>query len=332
MKSKKTFSVFLSLSLFFLLFLFNAKSFAGLFGGYVPEGKEIKDPYLEELFAPEFPYESIKIIATKEGKRYVVVKGKEKVTEKIRLSYEKDTLRKRGIVVFRSGSPRTNTLLISEMRLYRVASQKPCVVEYSEVKGDSLEKEPGVESVVRNQGKYLIIFININFGKTFKRIEIYPEKETKCPDPPFIGKYPKSKSISCKGGNQGISFVYVTKDTGQEVYDYYRERLKAHYKKVGFNFPEESWKFLGAVNNFGMQIKSSEVAKVGIYLDPLKKGTSIAASPLANGVLFHIEIIQIEPKPVIKDFSLIRIFYCTDPERISANIERMKKLYPEGAK
>jgi hypothetical protein len=48
--------------------------------------------------------------------------------------------------------------------------------------------------------------------------------------------------------------------------------------------------------------------------------------------LFHIEIIQIEPKPVIKDFSLIRIFYCTDPERISANIERMKKLYPEAAK
>lgn len=329
MNKKKIFSIFLSLSLSFLFFLFHEKSYAGLFGDNVPEGKEIKDPYLEQLFAPEFQYESIKVIETKEGKRYVVVKAKKKITEKIRLSYEKDTLRKRGIVVFRSGSPRTNELLISEMRLYRVASEKPYVVEYCEVEGDSLEREPGVESVVRNQGKYLIIRINKNFGKTFKKVEIYPEKETKCPEPPFVGKYPNSRSISCRGGNQGISFVYVTKDKGQEVYDYYRERLKTHYKKVGFNFPEGSWKFLGAVNNLGMQIKSSEVARVGIYLDPLRKEDSITTPPM-NGIVFHIEIIQIGLNPVIKDFSLIRIFYCTDPERINVNIERMKKLHPEG--
>lgn len=324
MNNKKIFSIYLSLSLSILFFLFQEKSHAGLFGGYVPEGKEIKDPYLEQLFAPEFPYGSIKVIETEGGKRYVVVKAKEKVTEKIRLNYEKNTLRNRGIVVLREGSPRTDILMISEMRLYRVVSEIPYVVEYSEVKGDRLERE--AENVVRNEGKYLIVLINKNFGKVFKRVEIYPQKETKCPEPPFVGKYPNSRSVLCTGG----IFVYVTKDKGQEIYDYYKERLKTHYKNVGFNFPEESWKFLGAVNNLGMQIKSSEVARVGTFLDHLRKGTSIAVPPPSNGVVFHIEITQIGLNPVIKDFSFIRIFYCTDPEKINVNIERMKKLYPEG--
>ena len=166
MNKKKIFSIFLSLSLSILLFLFQEKSHAGLFGDNVPEGKEIKDPYLEQLFAPEFSNESIRVIETSEGKRYVVVKAKEKVTEKIRLNYEKNTLRNRGIVVFRSGSPRTNVLMISEMRLYRVVSEIPYVVEYSEVKGDKLKRE--AENVVRNEGKYLIVLINKNFGKVFQ--------------------------------------------------------------------------------------------------------------------------------------------------------------------
>ncbi len=329
MDGKKIFSIILSLSVSILLFLSQEKSYAGLFGDKVPEGEEIKDPYIEQLFAPEFPYESIKVIETKEGKRYVVVKAKEKVTEKIRLNYEKNTLRGRGIIVFRSGSPRTDTLSISEMRLYRVASEKPYVVEYCEVEGDSLEREPGVESVVRNQGKYLIIRINKDFGKTFKKVEIYPEKEMQCPEPPSVGKYPDSRCVSCTGGKKGILFVYVTKDKGQEIYDYYKDMLKTHYIKVGFNFPEKAWKF---DDEFGIQIKSSEVARVGAFLGHLRKDTSIVALPLTNGVIFHIVITEIGLNPVIKNFSFIRIFYSTDPERINVNIERMKKLYPEGVK
>jgi hypothetical protein len=317
----------LSLSLSFLLFLFHEKSYAGIFGDNVPEGKEIKDPYLEKLFAPEFPYDSIKVIETKEGKRYVVAKAKEKVTEKIRLNYEKNTLRNRGIVVFREGSPRTDILMISEMRLYRVVSEMPYVVEYSEVKGDKLERE--AENVVRNEGKYLIVLINKAFGKVFKRVEIYPEKETKCPEPPFVGKYPNSKCVSCTGGKKGILFVYVTKDKGQEIYDYYKDKLKAHYINVGFNFPEKAWKF---GNEFGIQIKSSEVAKVGTLLDHLRKNTSVVALPPTNGVVFHIVITEIGLNPVIKDSSFIRISYSTDPEKINTNIQQMKTLYPEGVK
>jgi len=325
----KKITIILSSIILFILVSFNIQG--DLLWGAVPTGKEIEDPYLEKLYAPEFPYESVRIIETNEGKRYVVIKATEKVNEKRRLDYEKTTLRNRGIVIFRSGSPRTNRLLISEMRLYRVVSVIPYVVEYSEVIGGKLEQKDEAESVVRNEGKYLIVLINKDFGKVFKRVEIYPEKETKCPEPPYVGKYPNSRSVSCRGGNQGISFVFVTKDKGQEVYDYYRERLKTHYKNVGFNFLEESWKSLGAVNNLGMQIKSTEVARVGIYLAPLGKETSVVA-PSPNGVLFHIEIIQIGLPPVIKEFSLIKIFYCTDPEKINLNIDRMKRLYPEGTK
>jgi hypothetical protein len=328
MRGKK---VIATVNCLFILILSCSVAQAGLFGDSVPKGKEIKDPYLEQLFAPEFPYESIKVIETNEGKRYVIIKAKEKVTHKKRIHYEDKTIRNKGIVVFESGSPRTDVLSISEMRLYRVVSEVPYVVEYCEVKGNSLQREPGVESVVRDEGKYLIILVNKSFGKVFKKVELYPEKEISCPEPPFVGKYPNSKSISCRGGNQGISFVYVTKDKGQEVYDYYRERLKTHYKNVGLNFPEESWKFSGAANSLGMQIKSSEVARVGIYLEPLRKEASITP-PSLNGVVFHIEIIQIGLNPVIKNFSLIRIFYCTNSEKINTNIQQMKTIYPEGMK
>jgi len=329
MNRKKILSIFLSLSLPFLLFLFYEKSHAGLFGDNVPEGKEIKDPYLEQLFAPELPYESIKVIETKEGKRYVIVKATEEVNDRKRVDYEYKTLRNRGIVIFESGSPRTNELLISEMRLYRVASEKPYVVEYCEVKGDILEKEHKLESVVRNEGKYLLILINKNFGKVFKKVEIYPERETKCPEPPFVGKYPNSRSVSCTVGNKWISFVNVTKDKGQEIYGYYKDKLQAHYRNVGFNFPEKAWKF---GNEFGIQVKSSEVAKIGTLLDQLRKNTSVVALPPTNGVVFHIVITEIGPNSVIKDFSFIRIFYCTDREEINTNIQQMKTLYPEGVK
>ena len=53
MNKKKILSIFLSLSSSFLLFLLHEKSYAGIFGGYIPEGKEVKDAYLEQLFAPE---------------------------------------------------------------------------------------------------------------------------------------------------------------------------------------------------------------------------------------------------------------------------------------
>jgi hypothetical protein len=302
---------------------------AGLFGSSVPKGKEIKNPYLEKLFAPEFPYESLNIVDTAEGKRYLIIKAREKVTGERRVDYEKNTLRKRGIVVYRSGSPRTDRLLISEMRLYRVVSEVPYVVEYSEVKGERLEQKDEVESVVIDDGKYLIVLLDKEFGKVFKKVEIYPEKETKYPDPPFIGKYPNSRSISCTGGDKGILFVYVTMDNGQQIYDYYKDRLKTHYKKVGFNFPEKAWRF---DDEFGIQIKYFEVSHIGLLLDQFKKRPSIVVNPPPQGVVFHIVIYQVGLNPIVRDFSFITIFYSLNNEKIKTNIEQMKVIYPEGVK
>lgn len=310
-----------------LMFVLISGSYAGLFKSTVPKGKEIKDPYLEQLFAPDFPYESVKVIETKEEKRYVIIKGMETITEKIRLDYEKNTLRNRGIVIFRSGSPRTNILLISEMRLYRAVSEMPYVVEYSEVKGDVIEfdRKRKVESVVRNQGQYLIVLINKDFGKVFKKVEIYPEKEAGCPEPPFVGKYQNSKSISCTEKNKLISFVFVTKDKAEDIYNYYKDKLKAHYKKVGFNYPEKFWKF--DVAGFGMEIEDIEVAKLG-FLNNVKKDNPLKSPPPSNGVVFHILINKIGLNSTIENYSFIRVYYSIDQEVIKNNIERMR-IYPK---
>jgi hypothetical protein len=319
-------TIILALNCLFILALSYSDGQAGLLGDPVPKGKEIKDPYLEQLFAPDFPYESIKVIETGEGKRYVVIKANEKVTGERRIDYEKNTLRKRGIVVYRSGSPRTDRLLISEMRLYRVVSRMPYVVEYSEVIGGTLEQKDEVESVVRDEGKYLIVLINKDFGKVFRRVEIYPEKETKCPEPPFVGKYPNARSISCAEKNKWYSFTYVTKDKGKIVYDYYKDKLKAHYKKVGFNFPERAWEFN---DEFGIQIRSYEVARVGTYFNPQSKEASKTTVIPMNGMVPHIVIMEIGLMPTIEEYSLIRIYYTTDQEKINKNIDRMKKRYPK---
>ncbi len=321
-------TIFIVLSCFLIVMFYFCDSQAGLFKNNIPTGKEIKDPYLEQLFAPEFPFESTKVIETKEGKRYVIVKAKETVSDKMRLNYEKNTLRNRGIVIFQSGSPRTNILLISEIRLYRRVSEMPYVVEYCKAKGKLERKLGEVESVVDNQGKYLIVLINKDFGKVFKKVEIYPEKDAKCPEPPHVGKYPNARSISCTEHNKGFYFIYVSKDNAEDIYNYYKGRLKTHYEKVGFNYPERAWKF---PSDFGMYTQYVEVANIG-FLDYAKNEKSIKSPPPSNGVVFHIIVNKMSLKPIFEDYSFIRVYYSIDQELIKKNIIEMKWLYPEGVK
>ena len=82
-----------------LVFFFSDHSLAGIFESSVPEGKEIKAPYLEQLFAPEYPYEWVKIIDTKEGERFVVIKAKQKITKDMEYDYQTKTLRGRNIAI-----------------------------------------------------------------------------------------------------------------------------------------------------------------------------------------------------------------------------------------
>ncbi len=116
-------------------------SLAWFLGPNLPEGKEINEPHLVRLFAPEFSYESIKVIETKEGKRYVIVKAKEKLDEKAQNEYQFNTLASRNIEAYSWGSEYSKKLFRSELVLYRIISEKPYVVDYSVVEGSPLENK-----------------------------------------------------------------------------------------------------------------------------------------------------------------------------------------------
>jgi hypothetical protein len=101
-------------------------SMAGLFGPSLPKGREVEDPYLARLFEPDFPYEWMRMVETEEGRRYLIIKAKEKITFETKNHYEETTLLGRGVSVYRAWSPRTRELLVAEMRLYRTVSEVYC--------------------------------------------------------------------------------------------------------------------------------------------------------------------------------------------------------------
>jgi hypothetical protein len=157
-------------------------------------------------------------------------------------------------------------------------------------------------------------------------VEIYPEKETPCPEPPFAAKYPNSRNVVCTEKNKKFLFVYVSKDKAEDIYDYYRDRLKAHYKEVGVNIPERFWK---TSDEFGIQISHTEVDGWGEYLEAEKKNKHIESPPPKNGVVFHIVIDKGSPASFIEDYSFIRVYYYTDPQVIKKKIDDIKWLYPQ---
>lgn len=174
---------FAVLSCFFIVISYSFNSHAGLFKNLVPTGKEIKDPYLEQLFAPEFPYESVKVIETKEGKRYVVIKAKKRISKEMEKEYQEKTLRSRNIAIYRATSPHSDAVLIAKIRLSRKVSDKPYVIEYCEANPKERTWE---QDIAWRDGKYFILWIDKDFGKKFKRLVIYPEKEADCPAPPML--------------------------------------------------------------------------------------------------------------------------------------------------
>ena len=125
----KKITIILPSIILFILVSFNIQG--DLLWGAVPTGKEIEDPYLEKLFAPEFPFESIRIIVTKGEEKYVIIKAKENITGEVQHRYENETLRKRKITITRHYRVKDKTLAFSEMTLYRVVSEMPYVVEFS---------------------------------------------------------------------------------------------------------------------------------------------------------------------------------------------------------
>ena len=330
---KKMFSIFLSFSLSILLFLFHQKSFAGLFGGYVPEGKEIKDAYLEQLFAPEYPYEWVKVIDTKEGKRYVVIKAKQKITKEMQKDYEQKTLNGKNVTVYRRYNPHSGEIMDAGIRLFKKLSDKPYVIEYCEASGwDANSKE---KDIAWKTGRYFVLWIDREFSRKFKKLTIYPDKEAKCPEPPFVGKYPNSITLGCtrqtfikdshpyKKSQGRIVFTYVSRDDPRKIYDFYRDRLLEHFKSLSFIFPENRWEYN---YQFGIQIPHVRINVVDTILSSLEdkyilheelESNSLKGKPPAGGAIFNIKIYKgVSTENLIKEYSWIEILYDFEPNVI----------------
>lgn len=343
MVRRKAETTLMMLSFIILTFLLNGKSRAGLLGGYVPEGKEIKDSYLEQLFAPEYPYEWIRVIDTKEGKRYVVIKGKQRITKEMEDEYQQKTLRGRNIAIYRYRSPRDNELISTNIRLSRKVSDKPYVIEYSEAgPWASRDKE---KDIAWRAGKYFVLWIDHGFAKRFKKLTIYPDKEATRPEPPFVGKYPNSITLGCtkqtfiepgqpyyKKGQSRIKFTYVSKDAPEKIYDFYKDKLIEHFKKIGFNFPERSWKYN---HEFGIQINHYGIDIVDKILSSLEdkyilhgglESSLLKGQLPAGGAIFNIKIYKgIFAENLINEYSWIVILYDIEPNAIERKMKESRK-------
>lgn len=230
LKRKVSFGlIFLSLVVLIHLLGLNL-AYAGLFGSSVPKGKEIKDPYLEQLFAPEFPYESIKVMEDLKGRRFILIRSKELISGKVLNDYEKHLVR-RGVSIYGTFHyglfSWDKTVTDYAITITRKVKGEPDTIEISE----STVKDPKKnESVVAASGKdrEIKIAIEKDFGKRWKKIRIIPDKEQEAPEP-RIGRYPGSKLIDSNGK---WYWVYVSKDSLKKNYYFYEEKITKSFKKV----------------------------------------------------------------------------------------------------
>jgi hypothetical protein len=322
-------------------------AYAELPGNSIPTGKEIKDPYLEKLFAPEFPYESLKVIVTKEENKYLIVRAKEIITDEIRQQYEKETLRKRKISLTRYYAVQDKTLAFSEMVHYRVVSEIPYTVEYSNMKGRPLGGNR-YDDVLKHAGQFLVISINEEFGKAFKKVTIYPDKETSCLDPPLIDKYAGSKSIASYEDDKILTFILVAKAKPKDIYDYYKDKVNSHYKKIGLNYPESKWN-IGDMRSaqLGIKIKTIRLSELGPLLKlmelimkqevtqlfhhgpELKRLTKNSRIPV-DDLILSVQINKGDE--CIPDYSFIKIFCSIDPDLNKRTLEKINTQSKDRAK
>jgi hypothetical protein len=299
-------------------------SMAGLFGPSLPKGREVEDPYLARLFEPDFPYESIKVIETEEGKRYVVIKAKRSIDDRAQSDYCYKMLPKRNIVLYRAGSEWTKTVLVAELTMYRFPSERPYVVEYSRIEGQPKSDKPWapVESLVEFDGRYIIVQVDKEFGRVFRRFVLYPEEDAGCPDPPFVGRYPNSRSLACFAEEDRIVFVYVTPDSKEAVFDYYKPLLKAHYDSVGFCYPETRW---GPNALYGLVMRSIRLSELVDLLREKDRAEIEVGDLPFDRIILDIRADNVIGPVAMKNHTLIRIRLAIGNQVVSELVQGWKR-------
>lgn len=200
-------------------------------------GTIIEDKYIEELFTPEFPINSMNIVE-KDSVRYIIVNGKKRMSTKLRTQYVFGTLLSRGVSVHRQMSAHSGTIYGFMITIVR-KTETPGVIEYSEnivpQPEKALRKNEESRESLRFKGKNIIIEIIPEFGHKFKRKTIYPEKEIQGPElkefsemPETITRYPGSKLVKVYG-KKHMTLIYLTRDPIEEVIDFFIDKKKQYY-------------------------------------------------------------------------------------------------------
>ncbi len=158
--------------------------------------KEVTDEYLTKLFAPGFPYESIKVMEDSKGRRFIVIRALDKIEKKTLREYD-DLLLSRGVNIYGTFHygifSWQKTVTDYAITITRKVNREPNAVEISESVVKNLEKnEPIVAASAK--GKEIRIAIEKDFGKSWKKIVIIPEKEPELKEP-TMWRYPGSHLI-----------------------------------------------------------------------------------------------------------------------------------------
>ncbi len=208
-------------------------------------GKPIEDKYLEELFAPEFPYESINIVEKADGSRYIIVDAEKKIRLKQKTQYVFETLLGRGVSVYRIIDGHTGDIRDFILTIVR-KTETPGVIEYSEDRLYTFHKpegykyyiKEGVREALKFKGDKIMIEISPKFGHEFKRKIIYPEKDAEGPEPQdlkrmleTITRYPNSRRTGFRTGIDGSPVIieYVTEDPLEKVIEFFVSKKKEYY-------------------------------------------------------------------------------------------------------
>ena len=218
----------------FILFLIPSFSF-GI--SWFEKEKEVPDEYLTKLFAPDFPYESIRVVEDSKGRRSIVIRAKEKFKGRTLREYE-DLLLNRGVSIygtFHYGMfSWQKTVTDYAITLTRKVNGEPNSVEISESVVINPEKnEPIVAALAK--GKEIRIAIEKDFGKRWKKIVIVPEKEPELKEP-TIWRYPSSHLILLRDWaaitGKGRTLTFVSKDSLKRIYEYYLEKVRQSFLKA----------------------------------------------------------------------------------------------------
>lgn len=227
------------LSCLLALIIVGASCGTSLFSGE----KEVRDAYLEGLFAPDFPYESVKVVEDNQGRRTIVITAREKLTPETSERYNL-LLLSRGVSIYGAFHYGVfswqKTATDFAITITRPVAGEPDTVEVSESVLRITKNSDPIVAVSIN-GKVMRIAVERDFGHKWKKVRIIPDKE---PDvhAPKIGMYPGAKIMTAKVYSDGdVVYRIAVKSPLKDVAWFYHNKLTSLYISVASSVPRSEY-------------------------------------------------------------------------------------------